>query len=56
MAKHSRVYTLDVVNEVPQFKYVRRCSTRKAMDAIQLIARAWEQSLRVMSGNGTATD
>jgi len=41
----------DVVAEAPKLAYERRYSDGKAMDAIQLIARAWEQSLRVTSGS-----
>lgn len=44
----------DVVNEVPQVEYVRRYSTGKAMGALQLIARAWEQSLHVKPIGGVA--
>jgi hypothetical protein len=38
-------WQLDVVAEVPRVFYVRRYSDGKAMDAIQLVARAWEGSL-----------
>ena len=34
----------DVVTEVPQVEYIRPYSTGKAMDALQLIARARMQS------------
>jgi hypothetical protein len=40
-------WQFDVVAEVPQMASVRRYSTGKAMAALQLIARAWEQSLKV---------
>ena len=39
----------DVVAAKPLVMYERRYSDGKAMDAVQLIARAWEQSLRVRS-------
>jgi hypothetical protein len=37
----------DVVRNDLHFDYVRRYSTGKPLDAIQLIARSWEQSLRI---------
>jgi Glycosyl transferase family 2 len=37
----------DVVKDDPHFDYVRKYSTGKPLDAIQLIARSWEQSLPV---------
>jgi hypothetical protein len=35
----------DVIRDGPQFDYVRRYSTGKALGAIELIALSWEQSL-----------
>ena len=41
----------DIVGDVPHIAYVRQYSDGKAMDAIQLIARSWAQSLQATDGS-----
>jgi hypothetical protein len=57
-AQHARPieWQADVVEEMPEVWCERRYSDGRAMDAIQLIARAWEQSLQGTDSDNGVTD
>jgi hypothetical protein len=44
-AERSIDWQLDVIRDEPKFDYRRRYSSGKALGAVELIARSWEQSL-----------